>query len=908
MPASTRNDKPAFRLHLRLIRLISLSIPRRLRADWKQEWVAELQHREWLLREWDKLTWKAKLGLLKHGLGALLDALWFQQRRLEDDMIQDIRFGIRMLLRSPVFTAVAVLSLALGIGANTAIFSLINAVMLERLPVQNPDQLVLLRWTSGKHFPAKSLSGNLSMREGFSTSTSFSYPAFEQLRERNDVCTDVFAFASLERLNVSIEGEAELASGMMVSGEYYAGLGVPAILGRTITVEDNSPAAGEPVAVISYAYWQRRFSRDETVLGKNIYLNGTPFTIIGVTPKGFNGTLQVGSSPEIIIPLATQPQIERDRSQLGEMNYWWVQVMGRLKPGVTRQQARGSLDATFQQTIAQARPSLEEEPDPTQLEVSSGSGGLNESRTEMSAMLWILMGVVGLVLAIACINLANLLLARAASRQREIGVRLALGASRLRLIRQLLTESLLLAALGGVLGLLLVYWSKGLLLTLLPTQSPLTLNLNPDFRTLAFTAGVAVLTGLLFGLAPALRATRVDVMTTIKDNAGTASRARSRLSKLLLVAQVALSLLLLIGAGLFVRTLRNLERVDLGFNRENVLLFRVDPTLNGYKEKRLASLYQQMLERIETVPGVRSVSLSSHPLISNSANIRSLDEKTYVYVQQVSPNFLETMEIPLAAGRNLRPQDDENAPKVMLVNQTLARLLFPDEDAVGKHYKLGGAKGTDYEIVGVARDAKHSNVRDQVPPTMYAPYAQNLKGLRQMSFEVRTAADPTAMAAAIRHAVQEVDSNIPLFNLKTQSEQVNETLAQERLFARLSSFFGVLALLLASIGLYGLMSYSVARRTHEIGIRMALGAQPGNVRWLVLREMLSMVVIGVAIGLPAAYAATKVISSMLFGLTATDPLTIATATLFLIGVSAIAGYLPARRASRVDPLVALRYE
>lgn len=908
MPSRNRNQRPTFRPHLWLIRLISLSIPRRLRAEWRQEWLAELQHREWLLREWDKLNWQAKLGLLKRSLGSLWDALWFQQRRLEDDMIQDIRFGMRMLLRSPIFTAVAVLSLALGIGANTAIFSLINAVVLERLPVKNPEQLVLLHWVSGDKFPANSLSGSMDMRNGQSSSTSFSYPTFEQFRERNDVFTDVFAFTELERLNVSIDGEAELASGQIVSGDYYAGLGVQAILGRTITADDNKASGSEPVAVISYAYWQRRFGRDETVLGKSITLNGTPFTIIGVTPPGFNGTLQVGSSPEITAPLAMQPQIMREKSKLNEMNDWWIQIMGRLQPGITQAQARSSLDATFQQTIAAARKTFDEARDDARLEVVSGSGGLNEERGELSQMLWIMMGVVGLVLAIACANLANLLLARAATRQREIGVRLALGASRLRLIRQLLTESLLLSAMGGGLGLLVVYWSKGLLITLLPTRSTLTLNLNPDFRTLAFTAGVAILTGVLFGLAPALRATRVDVMTTIKDNVGTASRAKSRLSKLLLVAQVALSLLLLISAGLFVRTLRNLERVDLGFNHENVLLFRVDPTLNGYKETRLANLYKQMLERIEAIPGVSSASLSTHPLISNSANIRSLDEKTYVYTQEVRSNFLETMEIPLLQGRNLRPQDDENAPKVAVINQTLARLLFPDEDAVGKHFHLGRRITTDYEIVGIARDAKHSTVRDEIPPTMYAPYVQSLKGLRQMSFEVRTIANPTSMAAAIRHAVQEVDSNIPLFNLKTQSEQVNESLAQERLFARLSSFFGVLALLLASIGLYGLMSYSVARRTHEIGIRMALGAQPGNVRWLVMREMLLMVLIGVAIGLPAAIAATRVVSSMLFGLTATDPWTIAFATLFLVGVSALAGYLPARKASRVDPLVALRYE
>jgi predicted permease len=487
------------------------------------------------------------------------------------------------------------------------------------------------------------------------------------------------------------------------------------------------------------------------------------------------------------------------------------------------------------------------------------------------------------------------------------------------LIRQLLTESLLLSLIGGAMGLLLAYWSKGFLLALLPGEgAPLTLDIDTDVRVLAFTGGVSLLTGLLFGLAPALRATRVDLMPSLKDNAGTASRARSRLSKVLLVAQVAVSLLLLIGAGLFVRTLQNLERVELGFNKDNLLLFKVDPTLNGYKGVRLASLYQQISERIEALPGVRSVTSSTHILISNSASINKVSvagytpspgEKGYVYVQKVRQNFLDTMGIPVLAGRNLNSQDAEKAPKVAVVNETFARKYFSDESPLGRRFKLERTAKDDFvEIVGVARNAKYSSLRDETPPTIYIPYLQNLPSLGQMSFEVRAAGDPRDIAASVRQAVQEIDSSVPIYNLKTQSEQVDEHLAQEHLFARLSSFFGLLALALASIGLYGLLSYSVARRTHEIGIRCALGAHAGDVIWLVMKESLVVVLAGIAIGLPAALASTQVITSMLFGLSATDPVTILISVLFLVIVSALAGYLPARRAARVSPMVALKYE
>lgn len=898
-----------FRPYLWLIKLVSLIVPGRLRREWQKEWLSELQHREARLRTWRRLDWRTKLDLVKRSLGSFSDALWIQSHRWEDEMIQDLRYGIRMLLRSPVFTVVAVLSLALGVGANTAIFSLVNAVLLESLPVKNPDQLILLRWVSGPKVPADLISGYFNMAGGNPSSTSFGYTAFQRLREQNDVLTDVVAFAEVERLNVSIDGQAELISGQVVTGNYYAGLGVGPALGRVITDDDDKESA-EAVAVISYSYWRRRFAADPSVLGKVIYLNGSPFTIIGVTPPGFNGTLEVGVSPDLTIPTHGQPLIKLGSTALKSPGNWWLQIIGRLKPGATPEQAQAQLDGIFQQEVAEIIASSKEEKDTARLEVLPGGQGLTNTRETLSEPLFIMVIVVALVLAIACANIANLLLARAEMRRKEIAVRLALGASRLRLIRQLLTESLLLASLGGALGLLFVYWSRSLLQTLLPASPvPLNLDVDVDIRVLGFTAAVSILTGVLFGLAPALRATRVNPSPALKDSSGSVTRARSRLSKALLVTQVALSLLLLIGAGLFVRTLQNLESVELGFNSRNLLVFKLDPTLNGYKGERLASLYQQLKERIETIPGVESVSLSRYPLVSNSASISRGDDQKFVYIQSVSPNFFETMQIPLLVGRNFTHQDTDNSTRVAIINEAYARQYFPDENPVGRRFKLGsGPRAVEMEVVGLAKDARYSELRDEIPSTVYLPYLQGLAGLREMTFEVRTIDEPNKMIAAVRQAAQDIESNVPLFAVSTQQELVDKVLTQERLFARVSSLFSVLALVLASIGLYGIMSYSVARRTHEIGIRMALGAQASTVRWLVLRESLLMIMIGVVLGLGAGLAATQVISSMLFGLTATDPATIAVAMAFLISVTAFAGYLPARRASKVDPMIALRYE
>jgi predicted permease len=840
------------------------------------------------------------------------------------DVWQDLRYGARMLLKTPGFTAVAVLSLALGIGANTAIFSLLDAVVLKTLPVREPKELVLFNWLSGPKRMARNVFGDIGpdVATGLTTSTSFSYLSFERLRDHNQSLVEVFAFVA-RQLSVNANGQAEFVSGQLVSGGYYAGLGVQPVLGRTISVEDDK-AAASPVAVITHRYWQLRFGLDPAVVGKTIKVNNIPCTIIGVTPPGFYGALQVGQSPDVSLPLALEPQLSQSNSPLSKPWVWWLRVMGRLKPEVSAERARAELEIAFQQSAQEgwvAAPAAQgqqnQEPrDVPRLRAVDGSQGLAELRQKRAQSLTVLMVIVGLVLLIACANVANLLLARAVTRQKELAVRLALGAGRSRLVRQLLTESVLLAGIGGMLGAVLAYWGKDLLLALQPWGGTgLALDLRLDLRVLGFTTAVSLLTGLLFGLTPALRATRIDLTPALKDKArNSAGGARSSLSKALVVVQVALSLVLLIGAGLFTRTLRNLQSLEAGFNRENLVTFGLDPKLNNYPGAQLAQLYQRLLERVEAIPGVRSATLSHYPVLGGSRNDASISvqgqtpqpgEDRRALVNEVAANFLETLEVPILRGRGLTLQDDERAPKVAVINQALARRYFGNEDPIGQRFGLGGLETSgQIEIVGVAKDAKYFDLRGEMPPTVYLPYFQNPAS--NAYFVVRTTGEPTAMIALIRQTVREIDSSLPLSSLHTVRQQVESGWAQERLFASLSGFFGLLALLLASIGLYGVMAYGVARRTNEIGIRMALGAQAQDVIRLVLRESLMLVALGVGIGLATALATTRLIASQLFGLTPMDPLTITLATLLLAGVAGLAGYLPARRASRVDPLVALR--
>ncbi|MGO9273741.1 MAG: ADOP family duplicated permease [Terriglobia bacterium] len=873
-----------------------------------------------------------------------------------ETLLQDLRYGARMLARNPGFTVVAVIALALGIGANTAIFSLMDAVMLKMLPVKNPQELTQLNWAAQSLpgiMPANriihSLMGNSDQdKTGRFTSTSFSYPAFEQIHAHNEVFSKVFAFADPDAVTINVSGQAGLAEGELVSGDYFSGLGLSAIVGRTITDADDKSGT-TPVVVISYGYWERTFGRESSVVGKAITVNGVPFTIIGVTSPEFFG-LQPGRSIDVWLPLHTQPRVEPSWTEEGRSNFirtddWWVMMMGRLKPGISQQQARAALEVAFQQSLAAQEEAARKAGVPKEssenesaagtqglphLELAPAGKGLDGLRQEFSRPLFILMSVVGLVLLIACANVANLLLSRAMTRLKEIAVRLAIGANRRRLIQQLLTESVLLATLGGIMGLILAYWATSLLVAFMSSgglRTPITLSVHPDMHVLGFTAAVSVLTGVLFGLAPAFRGTRLDLTPALKERAGSGAMgahpgARSALGKALVIAQVAISMSLLIGAGLFVRTLQNLENLNAGFNRYNILLFGIDPTQNGYKGERLASFYQELQQRLEALPGVRSASISRHTVIGGGVSIGGIfipgitpkagsssgDTQNAVYFNDVGPRFFETIGIPLLLGRTIRREDTSTAPKVAVINQTLARIYFGSSNPIGRRFGGDAKSSEDIEIVGVVGDAKYADLRREVPPTVYVPYLQKPEQLGPMHFELRTVGNPMDMVASVRLGVQSLDKNLPLFELKTEVAQIDQTLFQERLFAKLSSFFGLLAMLLACVGLYGIMAYSVARKTNEIGIRMALGAERLDVLRMVMRDTLLMVFMGVAVGIPSALAVTRFVTSMLYGLTATDPLTITMSTVLMIIVAALAGYLPAGRAMRVDPMVALRYE
>ena len=852
---------------------------------------------------------------------------------------QDLRYGARTLIKARSFTAIAVMSLALGIGANTALFSVVDAMLLKKLPVNEPDRLVLFESVADKSFSPGSYSGSGSVDEsGRRVRTSFPYQTYAMFRaQKSDALAEVFAFGRVT-LNVNAGGRADVARAQAVSGNYYAGLGVGAAVGRTLADEDDN-AAATPAAVLSHRYWQRRFGGDRAVVGSQINLNGVAFTVVGVTAPGFDGTMQVGTSPDVSIPLAWEPQVSNERSSMTDGGRWWLRLMGRLKPGATLEQAQASLGGVFQQSVvenraarAQARgqkgaPPLDPKIIP-QLVASSGSQGEMNTRQYYRRPLYLLLGVVGLVLLIACANVANLLLARAAARQREIAVRLALGASRWRLIRQLLTESVLIAGVGGALGVLLAVWIKDGLLSVSDWGGGGMVALEPrlDPRVLGFTLALSLVTGVLFGIAPAWRASRVDLTPALKDSARTTgAAARSLLTKSLVVAQVALSLLLLVGAGLMLRTLINLQRVETGFNARNLLLFDVDPDLIGYKDARLANLYRQMFERVEAVPGVESVTFSRDALLAQGesdsdfylegATTPGADGKAKptgnLFLHRVRENFLEAMEIPLLAGRSLKAQDDERAPKVAVVNREFARRFFAGDNPVGRRFGFDADRSNEIEIVGVAKDTKYASQRDEVKPTAYLPWSQALGSVGTMTFEVRTAGEPTSAVAAIREAVRGVDSNLPLSNVKTQIEQADETLAMERLFAKLLSLFGLLAQGLAAVGLYGVLAWSVAQRTREIGIRMALGASRSDVLKMVLRQGMTLTLVGVALGVASAYALTKYLASltrMLYGVQPADPLTFVLIALLLTLVALLACYLPARRATRVDPMVALRYE
>lgn len=830
-----------------------------------------------------------------------------------EHLLQDVNYGVRTMLRSRGITLVALFSLALGIGGNAAIFSLMDAVMLKSLPVKEPDRLVLF---------GNGLDEGIS--DGFPNRWLYSYPFYREMQKRNQVFSDVAAtFSITNRAHGFVEGhrDAEAMNIQMVSGTYFPMLGVQARLGRTLLEDDDRTEGGHPVAVVSYAWWQRSVAGDPSVLDKKLTIGSTVFAIVGVAPPEFFGA-KVGEAPDIWIPLSMQKAVPPGWNGYHDNMFESLHLMARLKPGVTAAEASANANLLFREILrgfadAPLTPENLQKLDKTNIELNSMSTGFSRLRWEFSEPLKILMTVVGLVLLIACANIANLLLGRSTARVRELAVRQALGAGRSRMIRQLLTESLILALAGGAMGIAFASAASRLLVRMVADgREALQLNVPLDTRLLLFTLAVTLATALIFGTIPAFRATRLSLTDSLKDGrSGVSGATKGPLANVLVVAQVALSLVLLVVAGLFVRSLMNLTNVDTGFTKGNVIRLRLDASSAGYKENaRLTNIYQQIEDRVSALPGVRAASFSiftfNEGTWNNSIWVRGYltgHRETDVHHNAVGNSYFATMGIPLLAGRGFGPQDTATSQKVGVISQSAARNLFPSGSPIGQHYGRGGPQHAgDIEVIGVAKDVKYHSLDEETQLGDYLPYAQNVRYLND--FEVRYTGDSAAVVAEVRQAIHDVDPSLPVSDITTLDEQVTRSITNQRLVARLSTFFGLLAVFLSCIGIYGLMSYVVARRTKEVGLRMALGAERSAVLWLVMRQILLLVTLGITIGVPVALAGNRLISSMLFGLRAIDTLSLFAAIALLLVVAAIAGYLPARRASLIDPMVALRYE
>jgi predicted permease len=844
---------------------------------------------------------------------------------------QDIRYSVRMLRLSPGFTAVAVASLALGIGANTAIFSLIDTILLKWLPVESPQQLVVIA------------------RNPKDPNPGFAYPDYEYFRDHSQSYSGVVAFSGgFGQVGFTTGGNssqgAQLVSVALTSGNYFRVLGVKPALGRMLNDEDNKGEGAHPYAVLGYNFWKSKFGGDSAAIGKEFRLNGSPFTVIGVAGEGFTGT-DVGSAPDLYVPIMMIRQVNRGVREWNTRHFWWLSVIGRMKPGATVPKAAAEATVLFER-IVNADP--EHKPDPSwdkqaylqrQGVILPGGQGYSWFRNRVSKPLFVLMVVVALVLLIACANVANLLLARAAGRQREIAIRLAIGASRGRLVSQMLTESVVLSLLGGLAGIGFALFSVRVLMRFMPGNSfPITLDLSPDWRLVGFCVGVSICTGILFGLIPALKATKPNLTPSLKGDVSFGFR-RLDARKVLVVLQVAVSLLLLIGTGLLVRSLGNLRSLDPGFRRDNFLMVQVDPSQSGYKSQRLRDFYDRLRDGAQHVPGVRVASLAMITPLGGSewtsgVGIQGRDwkpnEDPSIDMNAVSPRYFETAGIPILLGRDFTdrdspaqtpdppehqpskptPPDTSGPPHVAIINQTMARRFWPNEGAIGKRFSMGDdskfkMEGS-YEVVGVVGDTRYFGLRNKLVSMIYVPNWRN--GADGRTLCLRTSSDPKLLAESIRNEVRKLDPAVPMLQARSMEETLDDELSQERLIATLCTFFGGLALLLASVGLYGLIAYAVTRRTREIGIRMAIGAQRSQVLWLMLRDLLALVVCGALIGIPVALGVTRLLETFLFGVQARDPMVITLATGLLLSVTAAAGYLPARRASRVDPMVALRYE
>ncbi len=842
---------------------------------------------------------------------------------------RDFGYAVRTLRRSRGFAAVAALTLALGIGANTAIFTLLDQILLRLLPVKNPQQLLLLTMR-GRHY-GNNWGGN-----------AISYPMYRDFQDHNEVFSGMFCRFP-EHVSMTFGGQSERVAAELVSGTYFSVLGVGTAVGRAIGPDDDRVPNGHPLVMLSYDFWKQRFGGDSQIVGKTILVNNHQMTIIGVAQAGFDG-VELGYATKIFVPVMMEQEIIiGPMKMLTDRRSRWVNAFGRVNPSVSQEKAKASLQpfmhSMLEQEVKEAAFRNASAYDREQflkcwIDVLPGSQGRASLRRELRTPLWVLMATTGMVLLIASANIANLLLARATGRQKEIAVRLAMGATRGRIVTQLLIETLSLSALGGILGLALAFWGdKALMAIYLPSDSGnLNISTAPDLRILAFTLVVTVVTGVIFGLAPALQSTRPDVGRTLKDQAGAVvGGGHGRLRNALVVTQVALSLLLLIGAGLFLRSLKNLSNLGTGFPAERLVGFNIDPSLNGYTPQQLNTFYQQLTDNLGAIPGVKSVAVASMRIMENDEWDSGLtaegyspskpDDHPQAYMNQIGPGYFATLGVPIVAGRDFRLTDNrvvkragatdefDTTPTTVIINEKFAQRFFAGRNPVGMHLGFGTDPGThtDMEIIGVVKDIKYTNLRDEIPIQAYVPY-MNSPYLGGMTIYARTAGEPNQLMSSVRAKMRELDSNVPIYAMRTMDEQISNSLSTERMIASLSTVFGFVATVLAIIGLYGVMSYSVAQRTREIGIRMALGAEQGKVIGMVMREVVTLIAIGVAVGVPAALVLTRVVKSQLYGLEAHDPWTLGLATALLAMVACAAGYVPALRASRVDPMKALRYE
>jgi len=831
-----------------------------------------------------------------------------------ETLFQDLRYGVRMLRKSPGFTTVAVLTLALGIGANTAIFSLTNQILLRTLPVPNPEQLVRLR-SPGPN-PGR-------VRTAFDGDAGvFSYPMYKDLRERASLFYGLLAWFDLE-LNVSGRGSTETAKGELVSGNYFETLGVNPAFGRLFSMSDETAPGANPVAVLSYGYWSRHFGADPSILNKPLTVNRISLTVVGVARKGFVG-VQVGITPDIFIPLTMKAQMmPEDILKLGDRDDHWLPLIARLKPGMTRQQAQAALQPTYAALLQEEANLLKiSGHDRTQflakpLQLKDGSQGQPILQYHAEAPLLLLTGMVALVLLVACANLAGLLVARGEARHREIAVRLAMGAGRWRLVRQLLTESLLIAIVGGTAGLALASWCLKTMIAAIPPGIGMSGLATLDLRVLSFAVALTLFTSALFGLAPAIRATGVDLQTRLKDQASNVSEGRSNvgLRKVLIAGQVALTAMLLIGAGLLARTMVNLERANLGLHPDQILQFSVAPNLNGASPVQTLAFSDRVQREIAVMPRVRSVTASVLPIfadedagfnITPEGYVVRPDEEADVLYDYVGPSYFSTMGIPLIAGREFLDADSATSQRVVIINQTLARRFFAGRNPIGMHIARGTSK-PDMQIVGLVGDSKWDTPASTIVPFLYEPYTQDPQ-LGPLSFYVRTEGDPVAMAAAVRGVIEQIDPTLPVNNMRALTQQVSNSMFNYQLVATLSASLAAVAALLAMLGIYGVLAYVVARRTREIGIRIALGSQPKAILRLVIGQGVAFTAIGGAIGVLTALLASQWVVSLLYGVTARDPLTFVGVIVLLALVSGAACWIPARRAMRIDPMVALRHE